>query len=107
VESNTAKCHAAEKEVVQIVTELEDAQEDLGQFNKIHREYEKDRKNKMQMNSVRRHSLTVEAELLFIDQEQNLFHLPVDKLKVKLKPAKQQFKNKKKKTELARHSANQ
>jgi hypothetical protein len=39
VESYTAKYHAAEKEVVQIMAEeLEDAQEDLGKFNKIHHE---------------------------------------------------------------------
>jgi hypothetical protein len=37
----------------------------------------------------------VEAELLFIDQKRNLLQLCVDKLKDKLMPSKQQFKEKK------------
>jgi hypothetical protein len=99
-ETYTAKYHAAEKEMVRIAAELEDSQEDLGRFNTIHREYEKDLKLTERRQTISEEvRSTVEAELIFIEQERNMLQVRVDKLKDKLKPAKQQFKDEKKKTE--------
>jgi hypothetical protein len=44
----------------------------------------------------------VEAELIFIEQERNMLQVRADKLKDKLKPAKQQLKDEKKKTETSK-----
>ena len=91
---------AAEKKMIQISAPLEITQEDLGRFNTINREYEKDlKKTKRSQILSEDVCATVEAELGFIDKEQTQLQLNVDKLKEELKGARQQFKDKKKKPE--------
>jgi hypothetical protein len=55
--------------MVRIAAELEDSQEDLGRFNTIHREYEKDLKLTKRRRTISEEvGSTVEAELIFIEQ---------------------------------------
>ena len=88
----------AEKKVVKISLVVEEALEDLGRFNTIHQEYEKDLKQRSKnrlLEEIERS--TIEAELLFIDKERSVLRGCVEKEKIILKQAKKKCSDKKKK----------
>jgi hypothetical protein len=96
-ESFTPAYREAEKEVDRISLAVEEALEDLGRFNTIHRDYEKDlklRNRNRLLDEISRS--TIEAELLFIDDERNVLQNCVESQKTVWKQAKKKFADEKK-----------
>jgi hypothetical protein len=79
---------------------VEEALEDLGQFNTIHRDYGKDlkqRKKNRELEEINRS--TIKADLLFIKEERTVLRYWVEKEKAVLKQAKKKSSEEKKKSE--------